>query len=566
MSAIERPGQGRRDEIEELGPRLRAAQEALDNVRGAVDAIVVEGPTGPQVYTVTNADEPYRTIVEEMQQGAVVLTPRGDIFYCNRGFEAIVRAPLEAIIGNPMADFIAAAADAVLKRLLAESGGRVEAMLRAADGTEVPALITASLFAAHTCLVVTDLTEQKRQATREAMFAREEAARAEAEAANRAKDQFLSMLSHELRTPLGVILNGVEVLDQTGSSEPGPVKTREIIRRQARHLGKLLEDLLDLARVGEGKIDLQRRPLELADVVSTASEDLRSKIERAGIALTLSIPKDIIIVEGDRTRLVQTVGNLLDNASKWTARGGCISVRVQQVGDIAEIRVRDTGIGIEPEMRERIFDLFWQVQSSPGRASGGLGIGLTLVRRLVNLHGGTVEAASDGPGCGSEFIVRLPVTKSPVSGDPKAPTPIRAAPIRVLLIEDNADAREMARLGLELLGQTVSTASNGEEGIRMALADPPDAVIVDIGLPGLDGYAVGRRLRGALGNRIHLVALTGYGQAEDRRRVGAAGFDLHLIKPAVPTDILRAVTTIETKKREDGGRGSSASEFTLTDK
>ena len=565
MSAIDRPGQGR-DEIEELGPRLRAAQEALDNVRGDVDAIVVEGPTGPQVYTVTNADEPYRTIVEEMQQGAVVLTPRGDIFYCNRAFEAMVRAPLEEIIGHPVADFIAAAAAATLKGLLAAGAGRVEAVLRAADGTEMPAFISASLFAAHTCLVVTDLTEQKHQATREVMFAREEAARAEAEAANRAKDQFLSMLSHELRNPLGVILNGVEVLDRTGSSEPGPVRIRETIRRQARHLGKLLEDLLDLARVGEGKIDLQRRPLDLADIVSTAAEDHRSKIERAGIALTLSVAREIITVEGDRTRLVQTIGNLLDNAGKWTAPGGCISVRVQQVGDIAEIRVRDTGIGIEPEMRERIFDLFWQVQSSPGRASGGLGIGLTLVRRLVNLHGGTVEAVSDGPGCGSEFIVRLPVTKAPVSGDPKAPAPIRAASFRVLLIEDNADAREMARLGLELLGQTVSTASNGEEGIRMALADPPDAVIVDIGLPGLDGYAVGRRLRGALGDRIHLVALTGYGQAEDRRRVGDAGFDVHLVKPVVPTDILRAVTTIETKKRQDGGRGSSASEFTPTDK
>ena len=565
MSAIERPGQGR-DQIEELGPRLRAAQEALDNVRGDVDAIVVEGPTGPQVYTVTNADEPYRTIVEEMQQGAVVLTPRGDIFYCNRAFEAMVRAPLEEIIGHPVADFIAAAAAATFKGLLTAGAGRVEAVLRAADGTEVPAFISASLFAAHTCLVVTDLTEQKHQATREVMFAREEAARAEAEAANRAKDQFLSMLSHELRNPLGVILNGVEVLDRAGSLEPGPVRIRETIRRQARHLGKLLEDLLDLARVGEGKIDLQRRPLDLADIVSTAAEDHRSKIERAGIALTLSVAREIITVEGDRTRLVQTVGNLLDNASKWTAPGGCISVSVQQVGDIAEIRVRDTGIGIEPEMRERIFDLFWQVQSSPGRASGGLGIGLTLVRRLVNLHDGTVEAASDGPGCGSEFIVRLPVTKSPVYGDPEAPTPIRAASIRVLLIEDNADAREMARLGLELLGQTVSTASNGEEGIRMALADPPDAVIVDIGLPGLDGYAVGRRLRGALGDRIHLVALTGYGQAEDRRRVGDAGFDLHLTKPVVPTDILRAVTTIETNKREDGGRGSSAFEFTSTDK
>jgi len=545
MSASEGRSQGP-DEIEELRPRLRAAQQALDNVRADVDAIVAEGPAGPQVYTVANADQPYRTIVEEMQQGAVVLTPHGDIFYCNHGFEDMVRMRLEGIIGHPMAEFVAVADEPRLEGLLAAGAGRLETVLRASDGTEVPADITASPFGgtpAHICLVVTDLTEQKRQATREAMFAREEAARAEAEAANRAKDQFLSMLSHELRNPLGVILNAVEVLDQTGSSEQGPVRVRAIIRRQARHLGRLLDDLLDLARVGRGKIELQQRPLDLADVVSTASEDHRSKIELAGISLTVSLPAEIIAVKGDRTRLVQTIGNLLDNARKWTAAGGHISVSLQQGGQVAEMRVRDTGIGIAPQMRERIFDLFWQGQSSPDRSAGGLGIGLTLVRRLVDLHGGTVEAVSEGAGCGSEFIVRLPVAKAPVYDEPKTEAPIRAASNRVLLIEDNADARDMARLGLELLGQTVSTASNGETGIQMALADPPDAVIVDIGLPGLDGYEVGRRLREALGDCIRLVALTGYGQPEDRRRVRDAGFDVHLVKPVVPADMLRALTT-----------------------
>ena len=545
MSASEGRSQGP-DEIEELRPRLRAAQQALDNVRADVDAIVAEGPAGPQVYTVANADQPYRTIVEEMQQGAVVLTPHGDIFYCNHGFEDMVRMRLEGIIGHPMAEFVAVADEPRLEGLLAAGAGRLETVLRASDGTEVPADITAGPFGgtpAHICLVVTDLTEQKRQATREAMFAREEAARAEAEAANRAKDQFLSMLSHELRNPLGVILNAVEVLDQTGSSEQGPVRVRAIIRRQARHLGRLLDDLLDLARVGRGKIELQQRPLDLADVVSTASEDHRSKIELAGISLTVSLPAEIIAVKGDRTRLVQTIGNLLDNARKWTAAGGHISVSLQQGGQVAEMRVRDTGIGIAPQMRERIFDLFWQGQSSPDRSAGGLGIGLTLVRRLVDLHGGTVEAVSEGAGCGSEFIVRLPVAKAPVYDEPKTEAPIRAASNRVLLIEDNADARDMARLGLELLGQTVSTASNGETGIQMALADPPDAVIVDIGLPGLDGYEVGRRLREALGDCIRLVALTGYGQPEDRRRVRDAGFDVHLVKPVVPADMLRALTT-----------------------
>ena len=559
MSLVEGESPGQ-DEVEELRPRLRAAQQALDSIRADVDAIVVEGPAGPQVYTVTNADQPYRTIVEEMEQGAVVLTPRGDIFYCNRGFEAMVRAPLEDIIGHSMADFVAAVDESRLEELWAAGAGRLEAILRASDGTEVPAYVTASLFGdtpAHLCLVVTDLTEQKRQAAREAMFAREEAARAEAESANRAKDQFLSMLSHELRNPVGVILNGIEVLDQTGASDPEPARIRGIIRRQAHHLGRLLDDLLDLARIGQGKLDFQLRPLDLADVVSTASEDHRSKIERAGISLTVSIPPRIIPVEGDRRRLVQAIGNLLDNARKWTAGGGRISVSLQQVGEIAEMRVGDTGIGIESHMRERIFDLFWQGQSSPDRSSGGLGIGLTLVRHLVERHGGTVEAGSDGPGCGSEFVVRLPVTKVPVSEEPRTPASARAASFRVLLIEDNADARDMACLGLELLGQTVATATNGETGIQMALADPPDAVIVDIGLPGLDGYEVGRRLREALGDRTRLVALTGYGQPEDRRRVHDAGFDVHLLKPAGPADILNAITTIEVKTVEHGGQASS---------
>ena len=553
MSAIDGRSQAH-DAMEELRARLRAAQEALDNVRGEVDAIVVEGSAGPQVYTVVNADQPYRTIVEEMQQGAVVLTPQGDIFYCNRAFEDMVRMRMEGVIGLPMAAFVAGADGPTLERLLAAGAGRHETVLRAADGTDIPAYITASPFGgtpAHTCLVVTDLTEQKRQASREATLAREEAARAEAEAANRAKDQFLSMLSHELRNPLGVILNGVDVLDRTSSREPGPVKVREIIRRQAQHLGKLLDDLLDVARVGQGKIDLRRRPIDLAEVVSIACEDHRSKIERAGISLTVSLPSEIVGVEGDRTRLVQTIGNLLDNARKWTAAGGQVAVSLERVGQVAEMRVRDTGVGIEPRMLEHIFDLFWQAQSSPGRSTGGLGIGLTLVRRLMDLHGGTIEAVSDGLGSGSEFIVRLPLTQASVQGESTAQTPMSPASHRVLLIEDNADAREMARLGLELLGQAVSTASTGEAGIGMALVDHPAVVIVDIGLPGLDGYEVGRRLRQALGDRIRLVALTGYGQPEDRRRVLEAGFDVHLVKPVVPADILRVISSMEPKNREE---------------
>ncbi len=223
-------------------------------------------------------------------------------------------------------------------------------------------------------------------------------------------------------------------------------------------------------------------------------------------------------------------------------RGGHISISLEQVGLTAEVRVRDTGVGISSEMLPRIFNLFFQGDPAGPRSGGGLGVGLTLVRRLVELHGGTVEAVSDGPGRGSEFIVRFPVTQSPLGDEPTEPHGVRPTPLlRILLIEDHDDTREMVGRGLQLLGQTIALASDGETGLRMALAAPPDAAVIDIGLPGADGYEIARRLRAAFGERLRLVALTGYGQADDRRLVQEAGFDAHLVKPVAPKDVLRAV-------------------------
>ena len=395
MSAIE--GSQHTEALEALRERLRAAQEALDNLRGEVDAIVVEGSGGLQIYPVVNTDQPYRTIVEEMQQGAVVLTPRGDIFYCNRGFEKIVQTRFERLIGRPLGKLVSVADEPTVDGLLAAGTGSVEAILRAADDTEVPVQITASRFGGspgHVCLVVTDLTEQKRQAVREARLAQEEAARAEAEEANRAKDQFLNMLSHELRNPLGVILNGIEVLDQVSASEPEPARIREVIRRQAHHLGKLLDDLLDVARVGQGKIDLQRQPVDLVDVVFTAAEDHRSKIERAGISLAVSLPPAIVGVAGDRTRLVQTIGNLLDNARKWTPAGGQISVSLQQLEEVAELRVRDTGVGMSEKDIAVALEPFRQLATSPRTSLDGTGLGLPLTKALAEANRATFNIKS----------------------------------------------------------------------------------------------------------------------------------------------------------------------------
>ncbi|TMD69491.1 MAG: response regulator [Chloroflexi bacterium] len=533
------------DETEILRTRLRAAQETLETLRRDVDAIVIEGPAGPKVYTVTNAHQPYRMIVEEMQQGAVVLTPAGDIFYGNRYFADMVRVPPDRLVGMPMVEFVEISDQPGFEGLISQGAGTLETVLRASDGTGVPVYITVNLFSespANVCLTVTNLTEQKRQATREAALAREEAARAAAEAASRAKDQFLAMLSHELRSPLSVILTGVEVLERLELPDNGPLRIRELIGRQARHLAQLLDDLLDVTRVSQGKIDLHRSPVDLGGIVSSVVEDHRGEIEGAGHSLRLSLPSRAVAVDGDRTRLLQVIGNLLHNARKYTARGGDISVSLEQVGLTAQVRVRDTGVGIPSEMLPRIFDLFFQGEPTAPRSGGGLGVGLTLVRRLVELHGGTVEAVSDGPGRGSEFIVRFPVTQSPLVDEPKEALGVRpTALLRILLIEDHDDTREMVGRGLQLLGQTIALASDGETGLRMALADPPDAAVIDIGLPGADGYEIARRLRAAFGERLRLVALTGYGQADDRRLVQEAGFDAHLVKPVAPKDVLRAV-------------------------
>jgi len=348
--------------------------------------------------------------------------------------------------------------------------------------------------------------------------------------ANRAKDEFLATLSHELRNPLGAIANAVAALDQPGTRhEDMAARLRQIIDRQTQHLTRLVDDLLDVARAAAGKIALHRQPVDLSEVAGGCLRSLRDSGRTARHRVTFRA--ESVIVNADPTRLAQIITNMLDNAIKFTPGGGSVDVDVAREGPEGVLRVTDTGIGIDPAMLSRVFELFAQAEQPHGRSVGGLGIGLALSRRLVEMHGGTIAAASEGQGRGAQFTVRLPV-EATATPAPTATVPGRERGRNVLIIEDNDDARESLRLLLELIGHRVIEAADGSHGVALALKHQPEVVLIDLGLPGLDGYEVARALRSNPGCRTALlVAVTGYGQAEDRRRSKDSGFDAHLVKP-----------------------------------
>jgi PAS domain S-box-containing protein len=353
--------------------------------------------------------------------------------------------------------------------------------------------------------------------------------------ADRRKDEFLAMLSHELRNPLAPILNAIELLDRTGPGcEEQSSKYRAIIARQVRHMRRLLDDLLDVSRVSKGKINLEKEPLELGAVLLQAVEVSRPMIVERRQELSMTLSSGALALEADRTRLVQVFANLVNNAAKYTHPGGHIALTVTSENGEAVVEVRDDGVGITPELLARAFDLFAQGTRSLDRAQGGLGIGLTLVQTLVRMHGGSVTASSAGPGRGSEFLVRLPLAPAAnVAEPPGAPSTSQVAlrSLRVLLVDDNVDAAGVTGDLLELLGHKVTIAHDGPGALAAAAAVLPELVLLDIGLPGMDGYAVADRLRVAGHHGATLVALTGYGQDEHLHRSLQAGFDHHLVKP-----------------------------------
>jgi PAS domain S-box-containing protein len=519
----------------------RERTEAEDIVRairqGEIDAFVVRESDEDRIYSLRSADVLYRAMIEQMKDGAVALDSAGLIIYCNAYFGQLVKADRAALIGTKILPFVPAErdGDGFFDSLgdPAGNGTMREIELRATDGMTVPVMAAMNRIAvdrdSHVyCLIVTDLTEQKR---RDQLLSE-----------GRRKDEFLAMLAHELRNPIAPIRYAAARLR---TKDPTPEKldwARNVIDRQVDHLTRLIDDLLDVSRITRGRVSLNLEPIDVDAIVARAVEAARPLIEARKQDLIISRPGRRLRVNGDATRLAQVISNLLNNASKFTREGGRLGVEVEaeaEAGTPASVRiiVSDEGAGIDPAALPEMFNLFVQADSTPGRAQGGLGIGLTLVRSFVEMHGGTVTGASDGLGRGSRFTVRLPLLveaaeRETVSGGAERAATPGVRPRRILIVEDSRDVAESLSGWLEDEGHEVRLAWTGAEALQEASAFRPEVVFVDIGLPDISGHDLARKLRQmpALRDAV-LVALTGYGQEDDRRRSHAAGFDHHWVKP-----------------------------------
>ena len=529
-------------DIEELRTRLLDAESNLHAIySGEIDALLLADESGERrVFTLRSADAPYRALVERMQEGAATLSITGDIVYCNQRFADLVRLPLEQVFGASIGRFLPSAEGEILRAMLEHGSGRYQTrlVLDGQESTEVQVTLSSIVLdeVEHRTLILSDISSLAR-----------------AQRENRSKDEFLAMLAHELRNPLGAIQGAVHALALLNQSEPMSLRATGIIKRQVVHMARLVDDLLDVGRAVTGKIVLKRVPVNLAEAVKASIGAIASgNPNNHGRVDLVSEP---VWVSGDPVRLEQVVGNLISNALKFTRGDGVISVFVGRDGDDAVLRVADQGIGIPPDMLPKIFDLFVQAHHTIDRTRGGLGIGLTLVRRLAELHGGTVHAASEGDGRGSTFTVRLPTVAAPrITDDAVLENGNGQRRIfesrRVLLVDDNHDSREMYRAVLRAHGHEVCEAPDGERALALvqqrALDRPLDVAFIDIGLPGgMDGYELARRIRSLpMGRDVRLVALTGYGFPEDRQQSKLAGFARHLVKPVEPEALQRELSAV----------------------
>lgn len=536
----------REAECAALRAELQEATDVVEAIRqGEVDALLVSGPDGPQVYTLKGAEQPYRIMVESMSEGAATLVADGTLAYANARLAVLLSAPLERLLGQRFADYIALDERDRFEEVCAAARSAQRAAefeLVTAGGTVLPARIALSplLHSALSpgmppalCLVVSDLSDSQRNTELTLEVSRREAAEAELRLSVQQKDAFLAVLAHELRNPLSPIRHASELLTRVVGDDPKAQGLLAIIGRQADQLTRLVDDLLDVARICQNRIVLRPQPIEIRCLIEQAVETVQPVIAEKNHQLQVNRPAEPLYVHGDRARLSQSLGNLLQNAAKYTDSGGTISLTVTATDTEVEVEVRDTGIGIAEYLLPRVFDPFVQSERTLDRADGGLGIGLSIVKGLIEMHGGTVAATSAGAYRGSTFTIRLPRVAPPPAVLEQAHPTVPRAKRRVLVVDDNFDAADSLALLLRSEGHEADTAYSAADALEAIERLQPEIVLLDIGLPQIDGYEIAKYLRAS--NAVpgmRLIALTGYGQKEDRERARAAGFDGHLLKPA----------------------------------
>jgi PAS domain S-box-containing protein len=532
------------------------AASALNEVwrRGAAEILRVEAALAAREHAARveaeGAARQLRLAVDASPAAMLIVDREGTIRFANAPTEKLLGYTKSELSGRSVEDLVppalraghSALRDGFFSALARRSmgAGRDLYALRK-DGTEVPVEITLNPYETDEGVLVlaavSDISERKKTEQERA-----ELLRREMDAARR-KDEFLATLSHELRNPLAPIRNAVHLLGRVDGAGQEAREARAIVERQLGHLVRLVDDLLDLGRITQNRLELRPARVRLDDALESALESVRPLVDARGHSLDVTRPPEPVWVDGDLVRLAQVLTNLLNNAAKFTPTGGHIGVEVARDGENALVRVRDDGEGFDDETRGHLFEMFAQ-GSARGREKGGLGIGLALAQRIAILHGGTLEGASDGPGRGSTFELRLPAAERPA--DRPVETAAAAEPAtrhRILVAEDNEDMADALAMLLDLSGHEVKVARDGLEACALAETFRPEIALLDIGMPGIDGYDAARRIREAPGGEaVLLVALTGWGQAEDRLRAEEAGFAVHLTKPVDPAALERLLS------------------------
>lgn len=527
-----------------LKAQLEEAEAVLRAIRlGEVDALIGSGANGPQVFTLEGADHPYRVMVESMSEGAATLVGDGTVAYANARLAAMLRLPLERLVGHSLEEHLSTAD---IERFRAACLGArelprfEEVQLLRTDGTSLPARIALNPLPISSqwqdrgpplCLVATDLTDSHRNAELSAAINERMNAEAALRDASRQKDVFLAMLAHELRNPLSPIRNASALLMRQFGADRQAHTLIAMITRQTDQLARLVDDLLDVSRIAQNRIELRRELIEIGAIIDQAVDTVQPIIAEKLHKLRVNRPAEALYLYGDHTRLAQCLSNVLHNAAKYTDSGGSINLMIRASETHIDFEVQDNGNGIPRELLPHVFELFVQSERTLDRAQGGLGIGLSLVKGLIEMHNGEVTAASEGSQRGSIFTVRLPRAAQPASVSARSNS-ISVPTRRVLIVDDNIDAADSLALLLKGNGHDVETAYTATAALQCLEHCCPEFVLLDIGLPEIDGYQLAGRMRSVPRlSSTRLIAVTGYGQAEDRQRARAAGFDDHLVKP-----------------------------------